>query len=118
MNKLELEDKLREFGCLDRYSLDGSLDPDRYVLYHNYSKWEYFFFNEKGGRDYIKTFFSEKEAYDYIYKDALRWYNWNQNRSKHNVSQKIPQEETITVQGDNFEMTYTEPKSGKSKKKD
>ena len=61
MNKLELEDKLREFGCLDRYSLDGSLDPDRYVLYHNYSKWEYFFFNEKGGRDYIKTFFRKKK---------------------------------------------------------
>lgn len=56
MNKSELENKLKEFDCLDQYSLDGSLDSNRYILYHNYSKWEYFFFNEKGGREYIKTF--------------------------------------------------------------
>ena len=47
MNKSELENKLKEFGCLDQYSLDGSLDSNRYILYHNYSKWEYFFFNEE-----------------------------------------------------------------------
>lgn len=82
MNKSELENKLKEFDCLDQYSLDGSLDSNRYILYHNYSKWEYFFFNEKGGREYIKTFFSEEEAYDYIYENTLRWYNWTQNKNK------------------------------------
>ena len=120
MNKSELENKLKEFGCLDQYSLDGSLDSNRYILYHNYSKWEYFFFNEKGGREYIKTFFSEEEAYDYIYENALRWYNWtqNKNKNKYTPSQKMPHERTITVQGDNFVMTYTEPKSQDPKKKD
>lgn len=118
MTRKELNDKLKELGLEHQYSLDGSLEPNQYILYHNYSKWEYFFFNEKGGREYIKTFFSEEEAYDYIYENALRWYNWTQNRNKYTPSQKMPQEKTITVQGDNFVMTYTEPKSQDPKKKD
>lgn len=70
MTKIELIKKLKELGYADFYSLDGSLDPDRCILYHNYSKWEYFYFDERGNRYPIKIFFSEEEAYDYIYKDA------------------------------------------------
>lgn len=40
MTKIELIKKLKELGYADFYSLDGSLDPDRRILYHNYSKWE------------------------------------------------------------------------------
>jgi hypothetical protein len=50
------------------YSLDGELLPDRIVLFHNYCIWEVFYFDERGNRDNAKTFSSENEACEYIYK--------------------------------------------------
>lgn len=83
MTKKELIEKLKELEVEDIYSLDGSLEPNTYVLYHNYSVWEYFFFNEKGGRHNIKLFHSEEEAYDYIYQDAL---GFHQTRKKYDLT--------------------------------
>ena len=40
----------------------------------NYSVWEYFFFDEKGGRSNMRFFHSEEEAYDFIYQDALSFH--------------------------------------------
>lgn len=50
MTRKELERKLEQLGCLDWYSLDGSLCSDRRILYENYSVWEYFYMDERGNR--------------------------------------------------------------------
>lgn len=47
MTRKELERKLEQLGCLDWYSLDGSLCSDRRILYENYSVWEYFYMDER-----------------------------------------------------------------------
>ena len=62
-----------------------------------------------------KLFSSEEEAYDYLYKEAVDMYELLHK------DYGTPQGEIqppITVQGDNFEMTYTRPTSETSNKKD
>jgi len=69
MNRYELKDELDRLGVhAGFYSLEGNLLPDRIVLYHNYSKWEVFYFDERGNRDNEKVFFSENDACNYIYE--------------------------------------------------
>ena len=41
MTRKELERKLEQLGCLNRYSLDGSLCSDRRILYKNRYLWDY-----------------------------------------------------------------------------
>lgn len=113
MTKIELKKKLTELGYQNLYSLDGSVGPDLVVLYKNYSVWEVFYIDEHGNRTSPKLFSSEEEACDYIYKEAIYMYEL------FHKDYGTPQDEIQpTVRGDNFEMTYTEPKSEKSKKKD
>ena len=66
MTRKELERKLKQLGYLDLYSLDGSVGPDRVVLYKNYAVWEVFYIDERGNRTVPKLFSSEEEAYDYL----------------------------------------------------
>jgi hypothetical protein len=67
MNIKELIEILRSMGIPDtRYSLDGSLWPDRIVLYHNYSLWEVFYFDERGNRNPLRNFDNENDACEYI----------------------------------------------------
>ncbi len=47
MTRKKLNDKLKELGLEHQYSLDGSLEPNQYILYHNYLLWE-FFLTKKG----------------------------------------------------------------------
>lgn len=47
------------------YSLNGELNVG-IVLYCNYSKWEVFDLDERGGRSNVHTFYSESEACEYI----------------------------------------------------
>lgn len=69
MNKEILRHKLDELNISPGfYSLEGELLPDRVVLYHNYSKWEVFYFDERGNRDIEKVFFSESDACNYIFE--------------------------------------------------
>lgn len=69
MDKKELKQKLDELAIYPGfYSLDGELLPDRIVLYHNYDKWEVFYFDERGNRNSEKVFFSESDACNYIYE--------------------------------------------------
>lgn len=68
MNKEELKYELDKLNVRPEfYSLEGELLPDRIVLYHNYAKWEVFYFDERGNRDDEKIFFSESDACSYIY---------------------------------------------------
>jgi hypothetical protein len=69
MKKIELKNKLDELNVYPRfYSLEGDLLPDRIVLYHNYNKWQVFYFDERGNRDKEKIFSTESEACEYIYE--------------------------------------------------
>ena len=62
-----------------------------------------------------KLFSSEEEAYDYLYKEAVDMYELLHKEYGTPQGEIQP---PITVQGDNFEMTYTRPTSETSKKKD
>ena len=71
-----------------------------------------------------KLFSSEEEAYDNLYKEAVEVHTCQEAVDMYELLHKdygTPQGEIqppITVQGDNFEMTYTRPTSETSKKKD
>jgi len=68
MNRKELKYKLGELNVYpESYSLEEELLPDSIVLYPNYSKWEVFYFDERGNRDNERIFFSENDACNYIY---------------------------------------------------
>ncbi|WP_302803574.1 hypothetical protein [Alistipes ihumii] len=115
MTRKELERKLEQLGYLDLYSLDGSVGPDRVVLYKNYAVWEVFYIDERGNRTVPKLFSSEEEAYDYLYKEAVDMYELLHKDYGTTQGEIQP---PITVRGDNFEMTYTRPTSETSEKKD
>lgn len=67
MNRLDLLFKLTELNIEPRrYSLYDELKPDAIILFHNYSKWEVFYLNERGGRNVEKIFDSEEKACEYI----------------------------------------------------
>ncbi len=52
----------------NQYSLYGDLKSDAIILYPNYSKWEVFYLDERGGRNDERVFLSEQEACNYIYR--------------------------------------------------
>lgn len=69
MNRQELKynlDKLNVYPGF--YSLNGELLPDRIVLYENYTKWEVFYFDERGNQTNKQFFLSESDACNYIYE--------------------------------------------------
>ena len=69
MNREELKNHLDALEIYPEfYSLEGNILPDRIVLYYNYTKWEVFYFDERGNRDNEKVFFSENDACNYIYE--------------------------------------------------
>lgn len=69
MDRIDLKNKLDALNVYPGfYSLYGELLPDRIVLYHNYAKWEVFYFDERGNRDKEKVFSSESDACEYIYE--------------------------------------------------
>ena len=73
MNKKELKKKLDELNIYPRfYSLEGTLLPDRMVLYHSYNDWIVFYFDERGNRNQEITFSSEQEACQYLYEHFKR----------------------------------------------
>lgn len=72
MNKEKLEKALEKLKIPKSfYSLNGDLLPDRIVLNKNYDKWEVFYFDERGNRDNLKIFDSEKKACMFIYDSFL-----------------------------------------------
>ena len=70
MNRLVLKRKLDEMGVNENdYSLYGSLDWNKIILYENYSNWEVFYLSERGTRDNFHVFHSEEEACQYIFNE-------------------------------------------------
>jgi hypothetical protein len=50
------------------YSIDGGLTPNAHILYKNYSKWEYFYLDERGGRNGFVEFSNEEAAFEHLWK--------------------------------------------------
>ncbi|SFW12539.1 hypothetical protein SAMN02910409_0417 [Prevotellaceae bacterium HUN156] len=87
MKREELIKKLSEIGIgANHYSLYGSLEPDRIVLYQNYSKWEVFYFSERGTREDFHVFPSEDLACQYIFNmlrdEMLFWKKIEEEKKK------------------------------------
>ena len=69
MNLAELKNKLALHNVPERwYSLDDDLMPDACILFKNYSKWEFFYLDEKGDRYDFRIFVDESDAFDYFWK--------------------------------------------------
>jgi len=69
MNLDELKQKLTINNVPERwYSLDDGLKPDACILYKNYSKWEFFYLDEKGNRNNYQVFVTDDEAFDHLWK--------------------------------------------------
>ena len=69
MNLTELKIKLQENNVPERwYSLDDGLKPDACILYKNYSVWEFFYLDERGGRNDHKIFKIEEDAFEYLWQ--------------------------------------------------
>ena len=72
MNKDILKKELDKLGVNpNEYSLNGNIESDKIVLYQNYSKWEVFYFDERGGRNCEKVFCNEGLAHD-CYKQGVK----------------------------------------------
>jgi hypothetical protein len=69
MNIIELKEKLYWNNVPERwYSLDDGLKPDACILHKNYSKWEFFYLDEKGERHDFRVFDNEADAFLYLWK--------------------------------------------------
>ncbi|MBD1362336.1 hypothetical protein IDJ77_00815 [Mucilaginibacter sp. ZT4R22] len=87
MNRIELKEELDKLSVYPGfYSLYDELLPDRIVLYHNYSKWEVFYFDERGNRNDEVVFPTEGDACNYIYGLFIR-----KKEIEQNPLSKIPQ---------------------------
>ena len=69
MDLKELEAKLIELKVNpNHFSLNGESKPDTVILYQNYSKWEVYYFDERGEKNDMRTFNLEKDACSYFYR--------------------------------------------------
>lgn len=77
MNRHQLKKELDRNGVNeDSYSLWGDLTSDKIILYHNYSKWEIFYLDERGGRKMMKVCGSESDACIFLYRILVEKKNW------------------------------------------
>lgn len=67
MNIGELYTTLKRMEVPESWcSLDGSLLPDRTILYRNHNIWDVFYFDERGDINNINHFSNEEDACMYI----------------------------------------------------
>lgn len=93
MNIGELYTTLKRMGVPEAwYSLDGSLLPDRTILYRNHNIWDVFYFDERGGINNINHFSNEEDACIYILNLLSREFN----NSKLNKDINTKQSDTIS----------------------
>jgi hypothetical protein len=64
----ELMEKITANDVPDRwYCIDDGLKTDALHLYKNYSKWEYFYLDERGNRNDFIVFYSDDEAFEFLW---------------------------------------------------
>ena len=68
MNLEVLKNMLAKNNVSDSiYSLNEGLKPNAYILNKNYSKWEFFFLDEKGQRNNFHEFINEEDAFEFFW---------------------------------------------------
>lgn len=73
MTLSELKKLLTSYNIPERwYSLNEGLKLDAFILHNNYSKWEYFYLDEKGEKHDFILFLNESDALDYLWKKLKR----------------------------------------------
>lgn len=50
------------------YCIDSGLKQDALHLYKNYTKWEYFYLDERGSHNDFRIFYSDEEAFDFLWE--------------------------------------------------
>ena len=110
MTLKELTLKLSELHVLTKYSLDGEQRFDTFALLG----WYFYYIDVHGEKEFIASFHSDEEAYDFIYEFALqrielaKMYKAKSEEFKREESCYVePQEQ---VQGQGFTMTSTKRK--------
>ena len=69
MNINQLKEKLFTYNVPEHwYSIDEGLKSDACILFKNYSKWEFFYLDERGNRNEFKIFTHKEDAFDYLWK--------------------------------------------------
>ncbi len=69
MNYKTLMDKIAENNIPHSLiSINDGLKPNAYILFKNYDIWEYFYLDEKGGRQGFREFRIEEDAFDFLWK--------------------------------------------------
>ena len=64
----ELKHNIKLNNIPDRlYSLNEGLKPDAYIIFENYSKWEYYYLDERGNQIDKLEFNNSSDAYDYLW---------------------------------------------------
>lgn len=80
MNVSCLIKELEKLGIPSNYySINGSLQPDIYVLNEIYGMWEFFYFDERGGKSNYKKFDNEEDACIYLYKKLVNEMKYSTN---------------------------------------
>jgi Immunity protein 59 len=65
----ELQQTLQTLGIKEiRYSLNGDIKTDAYILVSNYTKWEVYYLDERYVKRDEKNFSTESDACEYILK--------------------------------------------------
>ena len=72
MDIQELKNKLMEIGVPNYYySINGNISSDTYILNKVYNYWEFFYLDERGGRNDYQRFDNERDACVYMF-EALK----------------------------------------------
>ena len=79
MNVQELKKEIEKLGVPSRrYSINGHLCSDTYILNEVYYYWEYFYMDERGGQNGYRKFDNENDACTFfleIMKERMRYQN-------------------------------------------
>lgn len=75
MDRIKLKKKLDDLKVTPvEYSLYGTLEPDRMILFEFYGKWIVFYLDSFSHRTNEKTFYSEDEACKYMLEQFIGLY--------------------------------------------
>lgn len=98
MNVSCLIKELEKLGVPSNYySINGNLQPDIYVLNEIYGMWEFFYFDERGGKSNYKKFDNEEDACIYLYKKLVNVMKYSTNFES---EVQINSEDKITIDSD------------------
>ncbi len=67
MNTQELQKEIKKLGIPSHYySMNNNISADTYILNKVYNYWEFFYVDERGGRNDYRKFDNENDACMYL----------------------------------------------------